>query len=142
MEDRVSESRSTNNENPLTPAIGQTWEQLRSLEWHGSGAIAAAISASILSVVLALFVILWPYGVVVVVSSTIWQLVVETRAKITSSGLVGKMPFTVAIGLYFLVWLPFALVCVPFYVIGIVGHLLSADEAVAAEQSVSQRVRR
>ena len=35
------------------------------------------------------------------------------------------MPYTFSIGIYFLIWLPFFIICLPIYLIGLIGKYFS-----------------
>jgi hypothetical protein len=115
--------------NPLSIGIKHLYEQLEALNFTGIEFFSSVIQIAVLVPLLALFAIIWPYGLIPVAAGTIWKIILISRLKIKfkTQGIMEKMPLTLAIGIYFLIWLPFALLCLPFVIIGWLGTLISGD---------------
>lgn len=113
-------------DNPLSIGIKQLSEQLTTLNFTGIEFFASIIQTAVLIPLLALFALVWPYGLIPVAAGAIWKVILVSRAKIKfkTRGIMEKMPLTLAIGVYFLLWLPLALLCLPFVIIGWLGTLI------------------
>lgn len=122
----ADEVEPTMEENPLTAAIQRTVKLYRSLKFSPALFLPSIISALVISIVLVLGIILWPYGIVPVVASFLWDSIVISSKQIRSANsAMEAMPITVAVGLYFIIWLPFAILCLPFYFVGWIGQYLA-----------------
>lgn len=99
------------------------------MNFTGIEFFSSIIQAIVLVPLLAVFVIVWPYGLVPVAAGAIWKVILVSRAKIKfkTRDIMEKMPLTLAIGMYFLLWLPLALLCLPFVIIGWIGTLISEN---------------
>jgi hypothetical protein len=71
------------------------------------------------------FIILWPYGMIPIIATFIWRLIEDSSNEIKGKTFANAMPYTVAIGIYFLIYLPFFIVCLPIYAIGFIGKYFS-----------------
>jgi hypothetical protein len=111
--------------NPLTLGLGHVNRQMRQLEFTGALLLPSALTAVVLLVVGGLFLILWPYGLVAVMEDLVRGIMRTTRVEMSGLSLIAKTPFVVAIGLYFLVWLPFAFLCLPFVLVGAIGEIVA-----------------
>jgi hypothetical protein len=121
-------SKNDRLENPLWSGIIGVRRQFGYLRLSGWSLIPSLVPLAALCVVLATFVVLLPYGFFPVVGRLLWRLLKDTRDEmLRESGLVDRMPGVVAMGIYFLVWLPFAIVSLPFVVLGLVGWVFSED---------------
>jgi len=110
--------------NPLSEGIRHVAAQFDELEWGGSRFLPALFVAIVLVVTLLLLVVLWPYGLLAIVEDMLRQLMRETIENIRGESLAVTMGYTIAIGFFFVVWLPFAVLCLPFYALGALGRLL------------------
>ena len=87
--------------------------------------IGSLIAALVLLLVLAVFVIIWPYGIVAMAHSILWQLIRDARENVQDApGFGEQLPHAVALGVYFIIWIPIGLLALPFF---IVGSLLGLD---------------
>jgi len=112
--------------NPFSIGIKHLYEQLAALNFTGMEFFSSVIQVAVLVPLLALFAITWPYGLVTVAAGTIWKILISRlKIKFKTQGIIEKMPLTLAIGIYFLIWLPLALLCLPFVIIGLLGTLIS-----------------
>jgi len=123
-------------ENPLTPALKQISYEIRRLDFHGARAIPSLITFVVLGLVFIIFILLWPYGLVPVVADSIWRLITSTQCEMRDKGLIEMMPYTVAIGVYFVVWVPFAILCLPFAILGLIGYALARTEDTGFSQAL------
>lgn len=116
----------TKAENPLHLGIKYFYQQIRSLNFNKFNLIPSVIQASVQCFILFLFILLWPYGIIPVIAGSLWQLIKlnSLRTRFQTYSLIEKMPYTIAIGIFFLIWIPFAILCLPFVVIGWFGGLL------------------
>jgi len=53
------------------------------------------------------------------------RLIEDSKAQMEGKTFADAMPYTVAIGIYFLIYLPFFIICAPIYFIGFVGKYFS-----------------
>jgi hypothetical protein len=120
-------TKTPNPTNPLTLGIRQMLEQIEGLSFSAIDFIPSFIQFIVLGSILLLFLMLWPYGLAPVVAGALWKIILLSRfrMKFRTRTSFERMPYTVAIGIYFLTWLPFALLCLPFVMIGWVGEKLA-----------------
>lgn len=114
-------------DNPVTPPLLDFTNQLRHLDFLGFNLFPSSILAFALGFIVLILGILWPYGILVVSSRRLWAYIVSTRDQMKNKRMMEKMPYTVTIGIFFLVWLPFAILCIPFALIGIIGRIIAAE---------------
>ena len=113
-------------ENPLAIAVRSTVAMYEPLDFSPQMFIPSIVSAIVLTVVLALEIVLWPYGLIPVIAGFMWSFVCRSAEQIRQTrSYMQKMPFTVAAGIYFAMWLPFGLLCLPFVIIGGIGQWLA-----------------
>lgn len=111
--------------NPMSVGISQVAKEFGRLNYRAQNFVPAVITAGTLGVVIFCFGALWPYGLVAVIEDLIRRIMAEARNELKDRSAVDSMPFVVAIGLYFLIWLPFAALCLPFVIIGGIGKLIA-----------------
>jgi hypothetical protein len=114
--------------NPMSVGVSQVKQEFQRLDFHAQNFIPAVITAATLGLVILCFRILWPYGLVAVIEDLIRGIMAEARDELRDLSAVEAMPFVVAIGLYFVVWLPFAALCLPFVIIGGIGRLIAVPK--------------
>lgn len=111
--------------NPLTEGMLHIKEQFSELEFTAKGFFPSILIGVILLVLIIIFVVLWPYGLFAVMEDFVRGFMRNTRDKMEDKSTIAKMPFVVALGLYFMVWIPFAILCLPFVIIGAIGRLFA-----------------
>jgi hypothetical protein len=111
--------------NPMTEGLAHVRRQLNGLKFEGALLLPGALTVVVLLIIAALFVVLWPYGLIAVMEDLVRGIMAKTRREMQRLSLVAKTPFVVAIGLYFVVWLPFAILCLPFVIVGAIGELFA-----------------
>ncbi|MBI2375129.1 MAG: hypothetical protein HYV07_14120 [Deltaproteobacteria bacterium] len=115
--------------NPLSPALSAVGRLLSGLHWSPPMIVPSAFVAVVMSVVFVAMVLLWPYGWMPVIAHLLWGLVKTARRQIKNAkSLAERMPFTVALGIYLLIWTPFAVICAPLYLIGWIGESIASIE--------------
>jgi len=115
-------------ENPLSRGITRVVSQIGQLNCAGWNFIPSLVPLMTLGLVLMIFLLLWPYGFIPVIADSLWRLLKDARDQTRREpGLIERMPGAVAMGVYFLVWLPFAVLSLPFVIIGLVGWFFSSD---------------
>lgn len=125
--------------NPLSDGIARTWSLLGTLEFSPLYLVPSLLTAAVLLFVLAVLIILWPYGWLAVISRFLLGLVGTAVDQIRQAETyAAKMPFTIALGIYFLIWLPVGALCLPLLLLGIVGHLLAEAPAFGMKSLVCQ----
>jgi len=120
-------AKTPTSENPLMLGIRQMLREIQALSFSGVDVIPSFIQLIVFGIILLLFLILWPYGFVPVIASSLQKIMLITRfrMKFRTHTPIEKMPYTTAMGIYFLVWLVFALLCLPFSVVGWIGERLA-----------------
>jgi len=111
--------------NPMSVGISKVRDEFLRLDFHAQNFVPAVITAATLGMVIVCFIVLWPYGLVAVVEDLIRGIMADARDELRDLKAVEAMPFVVAIGLYFVIWLPFAVACLPFVAIGGIGRLIA-----------------
>ena len=112
--------------NPLVYSIKKTWSLLMNLDYSPKSIVPSIIAFLVICITLLVQMILWFYGWLPVIADFLWGFVEHTVSQLKKAGsFVEKMPFTVACGIYVVMWLPFALACIPFYVIGWIGEKIA-----------------
>jgi hypothetical protein len=112
-------------ENQFSEPIQRIYIRIGSLNWKPLFLIPSGIEFIALSIVLIVFIILWPYGVFPIISTFIWKLIEDSNSEIKGKTFANAMPYTVAIGIYLLIYLPFFIICLPIYAIGFIGKYFS-----------------
>ena len=112
-------------ENQFSEPITRIYARIGNLNWKPLYLIPTAIEFFALGVVFIIFIILWPYGVFPIISTFIMRLIEDSKAQMEGKTFADAMPYTVAIGIYFLIYLPFFIICSPIYFIGFVGKYFS-----------------
>jgi len=108
-------------ENLFSEPIQRIFQKIKSLDWKPVYLIPSAIEFFALIIVLLVFLILWPYGLFPIIATFIWSLIKDCSNEIEGKTFANAMPYTVAVGIYFLIYLPFFLICLPIYAIGFFG---------------------
>ena len=111
--------------NPVSAGLAHVSKQFSELEFNPSGFVPSVLTAFVLLIILLLFIVLWPYGIVAIMEDLVRGLMHKARVDMKDIAIVARMPFAVALGVYFLVWLPFAILCLPIVVLGGIGSLFS-----------------
>jgi len=111
--------------NPISEGISSIRNQYSQLNWEGGNAVPSAITCTIITIVLVFLVLLWPYGLFAVMEALLREIMQDTAQKMEHLTLIGKMPYVMALGLYFCFWLPFIIICLPMILIGWIGSLLT-----------------
>lgn len=112
-------------ENPLSVGLLTIGDHLKKLKFNGSIFLPSFLTGVVLILVGTIFIMLWPYGLVAVMESLIRGLMSDIREEMGGKSLINKMPLVVIIGFYFVVWVPFAILCLPFILLGAIGWLFS-----------------
>ena len=113
--------------NPMSTAISQLGKQFSSLEFTSSKFVPSIILAVILIVLITIFIILWPYGWVAVIEDTIRGLMRDAVNSIRTSEVGSvQLAFGFALVLYTVVWIPFALLYLPFVIFGFIGAFFAS----------------
>jgi len=121
---------STDNMKPITDnqfsePIQRIFQRIGNLNWKPVYLLPSAIEFFALSIVMIVFIILWPYGIIPIITTFIWRLIEDSSNEIKGKTFANAMPYTVAIGIYSIIYLPFFIVCLPIYAIGFIGKYLS-----------------
>lgn len=113
--------------NPFSRGLRQTCEQLSALRYGLSDLAPSAAQAAALVLVLLLFCLLWPCGIALVVTDSLWRLIMATACKLQyqDRNLVEKMPDTVALCVYLAFIVPAAVFCIPLLAIGFFGKSIT-----------------
>ncbi len=111
--------------NPVNEGLKHVCNQFSELEFSPSGFLPSLLTALVLIILLLILLVLWPYGIVAVMEDLVRGLMCKTREDMKKYTIIAKMPFAVALGVYFVLWLPFAFLCLPIVLLGAIGHLFS-----------------
>lgn len=117
-------------ENQFTEPIKRIINLIKDLDWRPQYLLPSAIVAIALSIVLIVLIVLWPYGVFPIISSFIWGLIEDSKAQMSGKTFANAMPYTVAIGIYFIIYSPFFIICLPIYLIGFLGKYFSKSDEI------------
>jgi len=109
--------------NPLSEGVTHIVSEFHELEWQGSRFIPAFFISVVLTITLILISLLWPYGLLAVIEDMMRMLMRDTIAKMKGESLAVNMGYTITLGFFFFIWLPFALLCLPVYILGGIGKL-------------------
>ena len=112
-------------DNQFSEPIEKIIEKISDLDWKAVYLLPSLITLLTLSFVLIIFIVLWPYGLFPIIASFLWELIEDSVKEIKDKSFSDAMPYTVAIGIYFLIYLPFFIICLPIFTIGLLGKLLS-----------------
>lgn len=113
------------DENQFSEPIHRIFKRIGDLNWKPVYLLPSIIEFLALSIVVIVFIILWPYGLIPIIATFIWRLIEDSVKEIKGKTFADAMPYTVAIGIYFLIYLPFFILCLPIYIIGSVGKYFS-----------------
>lgn len=117
-------------DNPFSQPIKQIIDKIQHLNWEPVYSIPSGITFLALSMVFIIFILLWPYGLIPIITSFLWNLIEDNVKDIKYKNIFEAMPNTIAIGIYFLVWLPFFVIAFPIYTIGFIGKYFSENSSV------------
>ncbi len=112
-------------DNQFSEPIHRIYQRIGNLNWKPVYLLPSTIEFFALSIVMLVFIILWPYGKIPIIATFIWRLIEDSNKEIKGKTFANAMPYTVAIGIYFLIYLPFFIVCLPIYAIGFIGKYFS-----------------
>jgi hypothetical protein len=112
-------------DNQFSEPIQRIYQKIRSLNWKPVFLIPSGIEFFALSLVMIVFIVLWPYGLIPIIATFIWGLIEDSSNEIRGKSFANAMPYTVAIGIYFIIYLPFFICCLPIYAIGFIGKYFS-----------------
>ncbi|MCJ7802341.1 MAG: hypothetical protein MUP82_08315 [Candidatus Marinimicrobia bacterium] len=115
------------NKNQFSEPIKRINEKLKGLEWSGIYLFPSLIEGVALAIVMIIFIILWPYGILPIIVSFLWELIEENIREINGKPFSEAMPYTIAIGIYFIVSIPFIIICLPIYIIGFIGKKITGE---------------
>ena len=111
--------------NPISSGIAGVWAQYETLDFSGENLLPSLVASAALGIVLLVLLPAWPLGFIPVTATQIWRLMRDGTEKLRAQqDAIQQMPWVVAIGIYFLVWLPFALLSLPFVILGELGRAL------------------
>ena len=116
-----------NIKNPISRGITHAAAQLSMLEFSPLKFLPSALSAAVLLIVIIILVILWPYGLVMIMEDMLRGLMRDAANDMRNiEGLVAVegLPYVITIGIYLIAWLPFAALCLPAVIIGGIGRVL------------------
>jgi len=111
--------------NPISAGVRSIGDQFSLLSWQGANAVPSAITAAVLTLVVALLIAMWPYGLFAVVEDLMRTMMQDTRQSMMKLSLISKMPYAMTLGIYFCFWLPFVTICLPMILIGWLGSFAS-----------------
>ncbi|MFA9370119.1 MAG: hypothetical protein ACERIH_00205 [Labilibaculum antarcticum] len=113
------------NDNQFSEPIQRINKRIVNLNWKPVLLIPSTIEFFALTIVWIIFIVLWPYGLIPIIASFIWKLLEDSNNEMRGKIFSDAMPYTVAIGIYFLIYLPFFIACLPIYTIGFIGKYFS-----------------
>ncbi len=118
LDDDQLQRRNNMIANPLNDGIFHVYSEILNLEWTSYKCIPSFIIAIVLSITLLLLVILWPYGLFAIVEDMLRKMMIDTIDNIKGVQIAVAMGYTISLGFLFIIWLPFFIICLPFYVLG------------------------
>ncbi len=113
--------------NPIMPAISDMIENLGGLEFKTSNAdfFSNLIAAPLMALILCFLHALIPLGFIFQMNQFFWKYVPETRDKMKEKSAIEAMPYMFILGFYIAMWLPFAILSLPSYLLGQAGIFLA-----------------
>jgi hypothetical protein len=119
---RNNQTRSTLivEKNPYAEPINKFIEELKNINWEFPYVPQFINVIVIILILIILSVLFITIGVVSQISSSFWNLVVQTGQKIKTDNPVQSSAYAIAIGIYFLLFLPPFLIQLPFWLIGFI----------------------
>jgi len=112
--------------NPIDQGIKKVFEEFKFLKFNSlAGIFASTITAFSLSIVLVILVVFWIYGFIPATADLLWSLIPSSRQKMKELNKVEQAPLLIAMGIYFVVWLPFYILSIPIYILGIMAFFIS-----------------
>ena len=90
-------------DNPMTTGINHVNDQLSQLNFSGSNFVPSFISFLVMWIVKLIFMLLWPYGMIAVITSLIGELIFAAVDDMRGKAFFEQLPFILAIGIYFIV---------------------------------------
>jgi hypothetical protein len=110
-------------QNMFSEGIVSTIRKFKEIKGNFFVCIIEALS---LTIVLLLLVLLWPLGLLPLIASVFWELVLKYKNDIKNSeSLLNTFPLTISMSIFFLLLLPFFILSLPMYIIGGIGGLIS-----------------
>jgi hypothetical protein len=110
--------------NPYHTPITNISSQLREIEWRFpfvTQALVFVVSCIVLVILIVLYITI---GLISQISSIFSYLIQQARQDMRGKPAIEKTGFIVAIGIYFLIWVPLWLIQLPFFVVGWIWELL------------------
>lgn len=114
-------------ENPMLTGMRYAIREFRSLKFRAIEFIPSSIFALMLFSLFLIFALLFLYGFIPVITDFMQKLIKLTQNEMKDRELVRNIPYTVALGLYSLMWVPFFIICIPFYIIGVIGRIIESN---------------
>ncbi|MFC2166886.1 hypothetical protein ACFLQZ_02865 [Acidobacteriota bacterium] len=111
--------------NPLNDGISTSLKNLEELDFSFPNMIPSGIILVVLAIVLFILLILWPYGFFVVIEDHVRGFMRQARNDMKGKSLFAKTPFVVTLGVFFIIWIPFAIICLPFALLGAIGSIFA-----------------
>ena len=113
-----SNSISIMGDNPYSEPIIKFYSELISIKW-GFPYVPHAIQSIVLLLVIFILICLYmTIGVISQISSIFWNLIIAASQKIDIEAPIESSAYAIAIGIYFILFLPFFLVQFPFWLLG------------------------
>lgn len=104
--------------NPYAEPIGKFLDELKNTNWDFPYLPQIIHSIVICLILLILFFLYLTVGIISQISSTFWNLIVQTGEKIDLNKPIESSAYAIAIGVYFILFLPFFLFQFPFWLLG------------------------
>jgi hypothetical protein len=114
-----------NYPNPVSAPLIDFTARLKSLHFSGSSLIPDSLVALVLSIVIILLGIFWLYGIVINIQRRLWDYAMGAKGEMKGKSIIEKVPYTITSGIFLLISIPFFIVCIPYYFIGIFGGMLT-----------------
>lgn len=113
-------------QNMFIIGIRSTWHKI--LEVKGN-VLVCCIEIITLLCILLLLIILSPLGLLPIITSSFWKIVLKYRDEIKKvDSFWDAAPLTVAMTIFFILLVPFFVFSLPMYIIGFLGYLFSGNE--------------
>ncbi len=107
--------------NQFSEPISRIIKHIKNLNWRPVFLIPSLIEFVALLIVMIIFIVLWPYGLIPIIAAFLFDLIEDSCTAIKDKTFASAMPYSIAIGIYFLLYFPFFILCLPMYAIGFIG---------------------
>jgi len=111
--------------NPLNDGTSSVIKNLKELDFSFPNIVPSCLILVILTSVLFILIILWPYGLFAVMEDLLRGFMRQARDDMEGKSLIAKTPFVVTLGFFFVIWIPFAIICLPFVLLGAIGSIFA-----------------